>query len=213
MDAVVKIGGSLQGDPTTLKNLCRTLKEVSNRYSLLIVPGGGSFVDLVRKLQVELGFSDEIAHRMAILGMNIYGFVLHDLIKGSALTNVLRRKTRGCSVFLPYGTLGHSPELNPTWEVTSDSIAAWVAAKIGCKRLLLVKMIDGILEQGRLRRSVSLRELGEINQSCVDPKLPHTLEHTGITCWVVNGKHPDRIEKILKGEKTTCTVISPDISA
>lgn len=210
MNAVIKVGGSLQDDPIALRNLCRTLGEISGLYSLLIVPGGGSFVDLVRKLQVKHGFSDQAAHRMAILGMDIYGFVLHDLIKGSTLTDVPGRKMKGCSIFLPYKTLGHSKDLEPTWEVTSDSIAAWVAAKIGCQKLILVKMVDGIFEQERLRRFIPIGELRQIKQPCVDPKLPLALEQAVITCWVVNGRHPDRIKRILDGGETVCTIISPE---
>ncbi len=209
MDAVIKVGGSLQDDPIALRNLCRTLGEISGRRSLLIVPGGGGLVNLVRKLQVKHGFSDQAAHQMAILGMDIYGFVLHDLIKGSTLTDVQGKKARGCSIFLPYKTLGRAKDLEPTWEVTSDSIAAWVAAKIGCQKLLLVKMVDGILEQGRLRRFIPIGELQKIKQPCVDPKLSPALEQAVITCWVVNGRHPDRIKRILDGGETVCTIISP----
>ena len=209
MDAVIKVGGSLQDDPIALRNLCRTLTEVSSRRSLLIVPGGGDFANIVRQLQVKHGFSDQTAHRMAILGMDSYGFILHDLIRGSTLTDVPGRKVEGCSIFLPHKTLGHSKDLEPSWEVTSDSIAAWAAAKSGCQKLLLVKMVDGIFEQARLRRFIPTGELRKIKQSCVDPKLPPALEQAVITCWVVNGKHPDRIERILDGEETVCTIISP----
>lgn len=212
MDAVIKVGGSLMADPTALRNLCRTLKEISDHHGLLIVPGGGDFADLVRKLQLKHGFSDRVAHQMAILGMDLYGLMLHDLIDGSTLTDLPKRGARGCSIFLPYRTLGCSNELEPTWEVTSDSIAAWVAAKIGCKKLLLVKAIDGIFKRGRLRKSISIQGLRKIDQSCVDSKLSQTLEHTGITCWVVNGKYPNRIKKILDGEGTICTTISPEVN-
>ncbi len=212
MDVVIKVGGGLQADPPALRNLCRTLKEISNRHGLLIIPGGGDFANLVRKLQMKHEFSDQVAHQMAILSMNLYGLMFHDLIDGSTLTDIPKREARGCSIFLPYRTLGCSPELEPTWKVTSDSIAAWVTEKIGCKKLLLVKMIDGILEQGRLQKSISIQKLRKIDQSCVDPKLSQTLEHTGITCWVVNGRHPDRIKKILSGKETTCTTILPEVS-
>lgn len=212
MDAVIKIGGSLQVDHGALRKLCRTIKDISNRYDLLIVPGGGKFVDLVRKLQMEHGFSDPVAHKMAILGMDLYGLMLHDLIDGSGLTYVPKAKARGCSIFLPYRTLSRSKELESTWEVTSDSIAVWVAAKIGCKKLLLVKMVDGILERGRPLKCISVQKLKEMNQSYVDSKLPQILEQKGMTCWVVNGKHPDRIKKILDGVGTICTTILPEVS-
>ena len=37
--------------------------------------------------------------------------------------------------------------LPASWEVTSDSIAAWVAAQIGAERLVLVKGVDGLYAQ------------------------------------------------------------------
>jgi aspartokinase-like uncharacterized kinase len=72
-------------------------------------------------------------------------------------------------------------------------------------------MVEGIFEQGRLLKHLSIQKLKEMNQSCVDPKLWQVLEHTGITCWVVNGRYPDRIEKILEGEETICTTISKEV--
>lgn len=212
MDAVIKVGGSLQADPAALRNLCKTLKEVSERYRLLIIPGGGSFADLVCRVQTRHGFSDRAAHRMAILTMDIYGLMLHDLIGGSVLTDIPTGKTRKCSIFLPFKTMGHSPELEPTWGVTSDSIAALVTSKIGCKRLLLVKMVDGILAHAQLKKSVSTQRLRKMDQHLVDPKFPETLERAGITCWIVNGKHPDRIKMILDGKETICTKISLGVS-
>ena len=212
MDAVIKVGGSLQADPVALKNLSKTLKEVTNRYNLLIVPGGGNFSDLVHKLQGKHGISDQVAHQMAILCMDVYGLMLHDLIDGSTLTDVPKKNARGCLIFLPYRISCNSSELEPTWDVTSDSIAAWIAAKIGCKRLILVKMVDGIFELGRLQKHIPIEKLKIIKQSCVDQEFSHILERTGITCWIVNGRYPERIKKILDGKRTTCTIISQEVS-
>lgn len=210
MDAVIKVGGSFQADPPALKNLCQTLKKASTKHRLLIVPGGGKFADLIRHLQRERGLSDQTAHVMAIFGTNIFGYTLHDLIKRSTLTRSLKRvRSRGCSIFLPLKELRSCEELEPSWNVTSDSIAAWTSAKIGCKRLILVKVVDGIFHRGKLQTSVSTRRIKEMDQSVVDRKLPELLERAGITCWVVNGKYPQRIEELLKGGKTVCTVIAP----
>jgi hypothetical protein len=210
VDAVVKVGGSFQADSQALKNLCQTLGKASTKHRLLIVPGGGKFADLVRRLQRERGLSDQTAHVMAIFGTNIFGYTLHDLIKGSTLTRSLKRaRSRGCHIFLPLKELRSCEELESSWNVTSDSIAAWTSAKIGCKRLILVKMVDGISHREKLQTSISTRRLKEMNQSVVDRKLPELLERAGITCWVVNGKYPERIEEVLKGGKTVSTVIVP----
>lgn len=212
MDAVVKVGGSFQVDRQALKNLCQALEEVSTRYRLLIVPGGGEFADLVRELQRKCGLSDRAAHLMAIFGINIFGYMLHDLIRGPTLTKSLKKVgSRGCSIFLPFRELRRCKELEPSWDVTSDSIAAWTSAKIGCKRLILVKMVDGIFHRGKLQNSISTQKLRKMNQFVVDRKLPELLESAGITCWIVNGKHPERIGEVLESGKTVCTVVSPGV--
>lgn len=210
LDAVVKVGGSFQADRQALKNLCQALKKVSTRHPLLIVPGGGKFADLVRHLQRTQGLSDRTAHVMAIFGINIFGYKLHGLIRGSKVTKSLKRvRSRGCLIWLPFKELRRCKELEPSWDVTSDAIAAWASAKIGCKKLVLVKMVDGIFHQGKLRASIPARELRGVEQSVVDRKLPEILEKGGITCWIVNGKHPERVEAVLGGEEVICTVISP----
>ena len=43
-------------------------------------------------------------------------------------------------------------ELPASWAVTSDSIAAWVAGKVGAGRLVLVKQVDA---DARDRREAS----------------------------------------------------------
>jgi len=120
-----------------------------------------------------------------------------------------RVRSRGCTIFLPFKELRSCRELEPSWDITSDAIAAWVSTKIGCGKLVLVKMVDGIFHQRRLLPSISAQELKAMEQSVVDRKLPEFLESHGITCWIVNGKYPERVEAVLKGGEAICTVISP----
>ncbi len=209
MEAVIKIGGSLQDDPASLKKLCGFLNRISKDHRILIVPGGGAFAELVRKLQAKHKFSDRVAHSMAIQGMEMYGLILHSMIEDSVLIDSLAQTDKnGCRIFLPYKTLKRSRELEASWRVTSDSIAAWVSSKIGCKKLVLVKMVDGIFNRGKLRSSLTTQEVKGLGQSIVDPALPEILERTGMTCWIVNGKHPDRLGKVLNSRRTVCTTIS-----
>jgi aspartokinase-like uncharacterized kinase len=179
---------------------------------MLVVPGGGEFADLVRHLQRTLGLSDRTAHAMAIFGMNVFGYELHGLIGGSRLTRSLKRVgSRGCSIFLPFNELKDCSELESSWNVTSDSIAAWASGKMGCGKLVLVKVVDGIYHRRKLLASISSKKLCMIKQTVVDRKLPQILEDHGIACWVVNGRYPERVEAALEGERTTGTVISPEV--
>ena len=212
MDAVVKIGGSFQDHRPALKRLCRILKEISNQRSILVLPGGGRFANFVRHNQGPQRLSDRTSHMMAIFGMDIFGYKLHDLIEGSRLARSLKRVgSRRCSIFLPFKELRNCNELEPSWDVTSDSIAAWTAGEIGCKKLVLVKSVDGIFHRRKLLVSISARDLKKIKQTVVDLKLPQILEKHRITCWIVSGKYPERIEAAIEGKKAISTVILPEV--
>ncbi len=43
----------------------------------------------------------------------------------------------------PYRWLRAEDALPHSWDVTSDSIAAWVAARVGARRLVLIKPVAG----------------------------------------------------------------------
>jgi hypothetical protein len=43
------------------------------------------------------------------------------------------------AVLAPYRWLREADPLPHTWDVTSDSIAAWIAGQVGAQRLVLVK--------------------------------------------------------------------------
>jgi aspartokinase-like uncharacterized kinase len=144
---VVKVGGGLgrgAGDDA-LRALCRRLGELGERHRLLVVPGGGWFADAVREADRRLGLRAATSHRMAILAMEQFGRLLGDLIPGAALRNDLMLTGAGrTEVLLPAGLA--LDELPASWKVTSDSIAAWVARKVGAGRLVLVKAADVVDE-------------------------------------------------------------------
>jgi 5-(aminomethyl)-3-furanmethanol phosphate kinase len=135
---VVKVGGGIGDD--ALPAVCAEL----GRRPVLVVPGGGRFADAVREADHRFPLQPETAHRMAILGMEQFGHLLLDLIPGAELcTDLERIATDRTSVLLPAGL---PLDLPASWDVTSDSIAAWVARKAGAGRLVLVKAGPGVDE-------------------------------------------------------------------
>ena len=138
MLTVVKVGGGIGDD--ALPGVCAAL---AGRRSLLVVPGGGRFADAVREADHRFQLAPATAHRMAILGMEQFGHLLFDLIPGAALCTDLGRIPDHTSVLLPAGL---PLDLPASWDVTSDSIAAWVARRAGADRLLLVKAGPGVDE-------------------------------------------------------------------
>ena len=193
--SVLKIGGSLMD---VSNDLLQSLTEAS--VDVLIVPGGGPFADAVRRYSRSL--DDTAAHWMAILAMNQYGFFISG--KGVDITDVIKDDVSGISVLLPFREVFACDPLPHSWDVTSDSIAAWVAHQIDAN-LVIATDVDGIRLGNSTVSSVSANDL--TFETCVDSFLPHLLVRYAINCTVVNGKHFERVVDAVKGAPTTGTVI------
>jgi aspartokinase-like uncharacterized kinase len=204
---VVKVGGGVGDD--ALRPLCTTLGELGERHPLLVVPGGAGFADAVREADRRLGLRAAAAHRMAILGMEQFGWLLSELIPGAERCADLARVGPGrTTVLLPASLpLDQLPE---SWDVTSDSIAAWVAGRIGAGRLVLVKGVDGLYAdwppRGEPLARLTVAELAALRTGGVDAYLPTLLEGARFETWVIG---PTRLKELLEGGTTVGTRIAP----
>ena len=198
MLTVVKVGGGLDRIGA-LTRVCATLAELAERHRLRIVPGGAWFADAVREADRRFALADATAHRMAILGMEQFGLLLRDLLPD------------GPPVVMPASlALDALPE---SWQVTSDSIAAWVAAESGADRLVLVKEVDGLFAQWPARGAplaeLTVPALAALRPRGVDDYLATLLERAAFETWVVGGRHPERLAELLDRGSTTGTRIVP----
>ena len=160
---LLKIGGSLaEGDQ--LSAWLRLAADHADR-SIVVVPGGGSFADLVRRMQGKLGFAEAAAHRMALLAMEQYAIAMVGmeprLRLGASPTAIERALIQGQAVvWLPSAmTLGR-PDLPESWTVTSDSLACWLAAELRARRLVLIKALE---PPGVEREAGALARIGYID--------------------------------------------------
>ncbi len=221
MDTVIKIGGSLAENPEQLKALCTKLSEFARKYAVAVVPGGGRFADVARDFDKCFNLSSEIAHRMAIMGMDQYGLLLSQLIPNSCATYLLDDAKQLSAigvvpVFLPSRLMFREDPLENSWNVTSDSIATYVASRLHAAKVLLVTDVDGIFTEdpkkhadAALIERLSADELLKLHKRTgVDCYLPKLLLATPVDCYVVNGNHPERIEAILAEQQATCTLIA-----
>lgn len=141
---VVKIGGSLLGSKR-LDRIVGTLTEHPGR--LAVVAGGGLFADAVRSAQARLGFRDTLAHRLAIDAMGHVGAILADRYRGLAVAaSVAEIDSAHRAGRIPVWTGadvrdGHR-DIPESWSVTSDSLALWLARRLGAARVVLVKSLD-----------------------------------------------------------------------
>lgn len=222
VEAVVKVGGSLAEYPQALKKLCRTLSRLSRRHRLLIVPGGGPMAEAVRTLDRRFSLPPQTAHRMAISAMDQFGLLLRNLISASHTVDGLEEAEtslrRGVlPIFLPSRFMAAYRLLRASWDVTSDSIAALLAIRFKADKLLLLKDVDGIFTQDPKRgggKLISQLTAGELQawrgRSCVDAELPRLLAKAKLPCFVVNGRKPERIRKILENRPVLCSKIISD---
>jgi hypothetical protein len=142
--SVIKIGGGLAAVPGALDRVCRAVGAAGCDHRILVVPGGGLFADAVREFDRTVGVSPDTAHWMAILAMDQYAQVLADRIPGAALIEepgaLPQAVTRsGVAVLAPSRWMRSADVLPHSWEVTSDSIAAFVAGALDAARLILIK--------------------------------------------------------------------------
>jgi 5-(aminomethyl)-3-furanmethanol phosphate kinase len=220
---VVKVGGGLAGEAGdgALRTLCGAIGDAGARHPLLVVPGGGGFADAVREHDSRFALRAATAHRMAILAMEQFGWLLCDLIPNGVpctdLASARAAAARGeTPVLLPAALLALDP-LPTSWAVTSDSIAAWVAGAGHADRLVLVKPVDGLYRdwpaEGEPLACLSVGELAELRAAGraagVDQHLPEALRAAGVEAWVIDGREPARLVTLLEQGDTEGTLVTP----
>jgi len=139
---IVKLGGSLAHDARVVLWLAMLAELGGGRVT--IVPGGGTFADAVRASQRHWHFADLPAHNMAVLAMAQTAHLFHALEPRLTLApdeaGIRRALHAGHpALWLPFGVLRDAPDLLTSWDVTSDSLALWLARVLNAERLILVK--------------------------------------------------------------------------
>jgi 5-(aminomethyl)-3-furanmethanol phosphate kinase len=195
------VGGSHGAKPTALRRLMRALARQARCHFLVVVPGGGAFADVVRRADRRFALGESAAHWMAILAMDQYGYLLADLAPGSTIARRRSELVPGrLNILAPSAWLLRADPLPHSWDVTSDSIAAWFARKLGARRLMLVKHEDGFIGPDRGPGSMPPRVrqiVLEAFSGAVDPYFARALD-PAIGCWLVRGHLPHRIERLIK---------------
>lgn len=145
---VVKVGGGMLAEPGLLPRVGRALARLAGERTVVIIPGGGPFADQVRQFDQRHGLPPTAAHWMAILAMDQFAWVLAAVVPGSRIVEdragILQAHREGMiPVLAPSRWLRATDELPHRWEVTSDSLAAYLATLLGADELILVKPVGG----------------------------------------------------------------------
>ncbi|MEO8634389.1 MAG: aspartate kinase [Gemmatimonadales bacterium] len=182
----IKIGGSLSHLPGALAAVGQALAASATRQRIVVIPGGGPFADVVRTFDAAHALSHSAAHWMAILGMDQYAFALADKTPGSRVVEDSAGITTAHAAHLvpilaPSRWLRAADELPHRWEVTSDSLAAYIAMLLGAEDLVLVKPVGSgdalvdpyfsrALAAGTRWRVLGIEEIGTLPDVVADAR-------------------------------------------
>jgi len=124
-----------------------SIESLATDSNIIIVPGGGEFADKVREMQVLFKFDDQIAHRMALLAMSQYGYLLAGMNPKLQIVEDIETLLSSVGkklplLWLPTALIEDDSEIPASWNFTSDSIALWLAIQLTAQRLILVKSKD-----------------------------------------------------------------------
>ncbi len=211
-EAIFKIGGKILENSNNIKSTFSQLTQLYEEkilQKIIIIPGGGSFANFVRSLDEDLQIGDDLAHWIAIYSMNYNGIILNrkypDLEILEELKTFQDAKQMFC-IFLPYNFLREDDTLPHNWDITSDSIALYIANKLKLSRCFLIKNVDGIFNIDKeLIKSISTFKYNELKDSNqldniieddnnvkkskpIDPYLLKLIEKYKTPCYILNGR-------------------------
>lgn len=173
---VVKLGGSIVRG-TTLESWLEVIAIA--KQPIVIVPGGGALADEVRECQRRLGFADATAHRMALLAMDQLAWAVAGLQAGlvvgtreEELREILNRGQ--AAIWAPSALIADRSDVEATWRLTSDSLAVWLAGRLGAGNCYLIKSVS------MARRSRSASAL--VRDGIVDEAFSDMIADTGVRC-------------------------------
>lgn len=172
---VVKLGGSVIRSPDLASWLDAI---VDARAPTVVVPGGGALADEVRACQASLGFGDRAAHRMALLAMDQLAWAVASLRRGFEVGATEAELRASCergmiAVWAPYSLVAERSDIEESWRVTSDSLALWLAGRLGARACVLIKSITRPAQSGVSADDLARRQI-------VDEAFPAMLRACGV---------------------------------
>ncbi len=150
---VVKLGGSFAFSEALPAWLAAIAAGAGNT---VLVAGGGPFADAVRSAQPRMGFDDDAADKMALLAMEQYAVAVaslgRNLTVAETYPSIKRALEAGKIPVWAPSRMVHTArrlaassssrariDIHPSWDLTSDSLAVWLAHALRARRLLLIK--------------------------------------------------------------------------
>lgn len=144
-----KLGGSLL-QQVELPGRLLALFEAHPATRFAVLTGGGQAADLVRDWADRFSLNDIASHELAIAAMDLNCELLRRLFPDWPLAASRDEWAHACdtsthptllspTAFLESEETLAGEEVPRSWDMTSDSLAAWLAGRLGCNELWLLK--------------------------------------------------------------------------
>lgn len=148
---VAKVGGSLL-NWSGLPDALTTFLDRNRGRRLVLVVGGGETVDVIRALDQIHALGERASHQLALRAMDLTAHCLAAMIPGLIVVDAITDLPPLWSLFaipvlaprrfLDQEDQSVSDPLPHSWSVTSDSIAARLADRLGADSLVLLKSTE-----------------------------------------------------------------------
>ena len=225
MNVVLSVGGSLinpvEPDLKFLKELSKLLIKLKSQYRLALVCGGGkparTYLQAVRELTKNEFLADEIA----IMATRQNASLLIAALQNEAYPTVVSNFSQAANALLSNKIVVMGGTIPG---ITTDTDAALLAEKIGAKRLVNLSNVDAIYssdpkkdKHAKKLSRLSFEELAELafkydkreagTHFIFDLVACKIIERANIETHFVYGRDLKEVEKAIKGEKHSGTVV------
>lgn len=214
MRIVIKVSGHLYKHFDKAEELFKILEDLVDKgVKIAIVPGGSVFADTVKEFQRAAKLDDDVAHWMAIKAMEIYGLFLSRLSRriseAYSLEDALNALEKGLiPLIMPYKILRKHDELPHSWDVSSDSIAVYIAYLLKGDIVVLGKMVKGLTDgKGNTITCIDVDNAIRFVGTVIDPYVTILLRRFKIPLAIFDMKNPKLLYKVVKLIPSDYTII------
>jgi uridylate kinase len=221
---VLSVGGSILVPSLESNNVSKfseILKELSKKYIVYVVVGGGGearrYIDQARKLGIDEASSDELGILVTRINASMLAWALGDSAFRSVPENYTEAVIAGDS-----GKIVVMGGVTPAQ--TTDAVSAVLAERAGADFLVNVTSIDGIYSEDPKRNPAAVKyenitpdELLDIvsgagmeagSNNVIDLVAAKILKRSGIPLLVVDGRDPENLKSALVDGKFNGSIVS-----